>query len=104
MKVIISSKVYPKFIKKAIGKGFEHFTIYGQSDTIEFHKSGKTSQINDMHAIVEDQKLDFSGEFNHLQWYKLSEFLKQLPEQPITLEFQSYDGVSIIASHIKVTF
>jgi len=103
MKVIISTKAYPQFIDRAIRKGFENFVIDGQNKEIQFYKLGK-NQPNDMHPIIGDETEVFRAKFNELQWYKLSEFLKQLPEQPIVLEFNYEDDVTIKATQFVATF
>lgn len=95
MRVIISTKAYPRFIDYALKNKVTSFSINEQLNQIEFIKYGEIIKY-DICPVVEDEQLSFKGKFNHLQWYKLSEFLKQLPEQPIVLEFQNYDEDEII--------
>jgi hypothetical protein len=90
MKVLISTKAYPRFIDKALKNKITDFSINEEPYEIKFIKDGVFESYYIL-PVLGDEQLLFKGKFNHLQWYKLSEFLKQLPEQPIVLEFQNYD-------------
>jgi hypothetical protein len=106
MKVIISSEAYPSIIERAIKKRYKNFYVDGSRNKIRFFKSGR-SQVNNIKSIVSGEGKDFGGKFNHLQWWKLSEFLKQLPEQPVVLEFLGDNNdrvISIRVSGIVQTF
>lgn len=87
MKVIISTKAYPKFIDNVLKNKVTHFSINEEPNEIKFITDGQVIKY-DIHPVVGDESLLFKGKFSHFQWYKLSEFLKQLAEQPIVLEFQ----------------
>lgn len=91
MKILVSTKYLPKEIDRVLRKGFTDFAITGVKNEIRFYKNEK-EQITSICPTVDCEKDIFEGRVNQLQWYKISEFVKLLPEQPIVLDFEdNYD-------------
>lgn len=86
MKIIASTKILPIEIDRAIRKGFTNFALYGNSKTLKIYNNIFSQEMS-IECLESERHKKIIFNFNHLQWYKLSEFLKTLCEQPIVLEF-----------------
>lgn len=80
MKIICSSSVLKKAIEKAIHedrKPIKKVTILHQAILFGSIKVGTEDNL------IASYKDEFA--FDFLKWRRVSEFLKQIPEQPVTL-------------------
>lgn len=89
MKVIVSTKVFALTIKKAIEL---------RCETFEFNPETKDLVFNDDPYIYMDchivDKIGYGREqftFDAIQMFKVLNFLNELQEQPIVVEFNQYE-------------
>lgn len=94
MKIIVSTAWFPKAIEKALHQNLENFVIDGENSTIEFYKHSRYFREN-ITITTDSKKEVFRAKINLIQWYKMSEFIKQLEEQPIVIEFDNEEETRI---------
>lgn len=109
MKIIASTKALASAIQKALDNNTTIFHISRTEESLGF--SGKIL-VELSIALCSGYKYDnYNGKFDAVTWYRVMEFLKQLPEQPIVLTFTNYksnneinDDVPIELSQFVKTF
>jgi len=94
MRIIASTKILPIEIDRAIRKGFTSFALYGETETLRIYNSVFSQEMK-IGCLDSEKSKKIIANFNHLQWYKLSNFLRKLPEQPIVLEFDKIDDENV---------
>jgi len=92
MKIIASTKILSIEIDRAINKNLNRFALYSKTEIFKIYSNVLYQEF--CIGCLEKGET-FISKFNHLQWYKVSEFLKQLPEQPIVLEIEKINDDEI---------
>lgn len=73
----------------ALSNNCNSFEIIGAKNEIRFFgKNGVSCAY--VSPIVEDNNKNYSGYFDVIKWYQMMEFLDQLEEQPIVIEFEEF--------------
>lgn len=88
MKVLFSTIKLAEDIELALISEAKTFDIIGKTYSIIF--TGKATIDCSANPIVGHSELCYYGNFNPEQWTRIMTFLKQLPEQPIVIEFTQY--------------
>lgn len=94
MKILVSSKHLCESLKKVLkNNSFEWFQINSQVKILQFYYLGMYIDVDI--DTIEPRNLTFKATIDRIKWYKLMKLLKELPEQPIVLEFEDEDNASI---------
>ena len=89
MVIIISTKYLASTIKQAILNNCKQFNLIPHTSEIVFSRlSGIVAE--GIHVLERGLQKNETCTFNPIQMYKLMEFLEQLPEQPIVIDFSQY--------------
>ncbi len=86
MKIIVSTKTLASEIKKALDNRTTHFEVGGEK--IKF--DGNDSFHWNICMAVGHGKMYYRGVFKRATWHHMLDFVKQLGEQPIVIEFREY--------------
>ena len=105
MRAIVSTKYLAERLKKALSiKDFNKIKFEGR-EWIFCQSSYSNLSMTIDYTRDSYQDIDVL-EIDRMQWYKLLQFVKQLPEQPIVIEISDYgdNGVSIKLSQFVMNF
>jgi hypothetical protein len=104
MKTIISTKKLSDTLNKALkDKSFNRID-FKYKEWI-FNRSEKSNLTIDVDYVNQNFNTLESIEIDRMKWYKISEFLKILPEQPIVLEIDFFtDDIKIRLSQFIADF
>lgn len=91
MRIIVSVKYLRKQIKDVLSKDPKTFTI---ADNVLKFDDGSNQDIVFTHLFGQDNR-KYKGFYIYTQWKNMYEFLDQLEDQPIVLNFAEYSNVEI---------
>lgn len=89
MKIIVSTKAFGNYIQTALDNNTRTFDIIGERGEIIFY-GDKQMEFCSIEPGIGDRRYQYLGNFNPMTWKYMMDFLKQLPEQPIVIEFLQY--------------
>lgn len=104
MKTVLSTKELARVIKKAIGLRCESFEYNPETKELVFNK--ENDLYLDVHHLQKEIYEHEKFTFDTIQMFKVLNFLKELEEQPIVVEFDQYedDKISIELSQFVKSF
>lgn len=89
MKIVVSTKVFASTIKKAIGVRCEQFEYNPETKDLVFN--------DDPYLYIDTQIVEKNGigreqfTFDTIQMFKVMNFVNELQEQPIVVDFDQYE-------------
>jgi hypothetical protein len=87
MKLLANSKYLRRKVGMALAAGCNRIEVLSKTEII-FH--GHSSVLADIHTVEQSNATDF----NPIVWAQMYSFLKDIPEQPVTVEI-SWESVEI---------
>jgi hypothetical protein len=104
MKTILSTKVFASTIRKAIELRCETFEFNPETKDLVFNDSPYVYM--DVHILEKEGYCREQFTFDTIQMFKVLNFLNELEEQPIVVEFDQYedDKLSINLSQFMRSF
>lgn len=90
MKIIVSTKVFANTIKEVLVSDFTEVIISKKDKKLTFKKLNGFlyKEVEFLEDEFSDSDIKIAIDYN--QWFRMSHFLNQLPEQPIIIDFCDY--------------
>ena len=89
MKTVVSTKEFSRIIKKSIANKCNHFLFKPSTNELIF--SVVPEIIIELHNVKDVGNDIEKYTFDTIQMFKVSNFLDELPHQPIVVEFDQYE-------------
>ena len=80
-----------RFIAKAIKINAKHMELNETTSELSF-STDEIKRVMYVSYCSQEHGSVPRREFDKLQWYRIKEFLKPLPDQPICMEFKDFGG------------
>lgn len=93
MRIIVSTKTFRHSIVRALRQKTKEFNILGEKNEIIF--TGTRTQYVYITPVVGHEKFSHLAEFDYAKWFKIQQVLKELPEQPISIEFNTNGEIKL---------